>query len=116
MRRVILSSVSCLSVCLYVPHFPTLSHKRHHFRRENFLKQMRVLIFYFLCNFDCCFHFICNFDFCFECLCDFDFCSDFICNFNFCSDYLCNFVFLFSMQFCPNIYIYHPKNDSAKYY
>ena len=42
MRRIVLSSVACLNL----PHFPTLSHERHHFGRKKVNEhKMCVLIF-----------------------------------------------------------------------
>jgi hypothetical protein len=40
MLRVILSSVACLSVCLSVPYFSTLSHKRNDFRGKKYEQEM----------------------------------------------------------------------------
>ena len=42
MRRIILLSVSCLAV----PHFYTLSHKRHDFRGKKLLNVKCILILY----------------------------------------------------------------------
>ena len=45
MRRIILSSVTSLAA----PYFPTLSHKRYHFRKKVMERKMYVLIFSTTC-------------------------------------------------------------------